>query len=627
MPISETDFEIWARRDGAQRVVLAELAYACEVAGVMEERTVYLSTKAFTTGPDDSPPHTAYHGIISSAAEIGVGIDVNTLSGPSTLTVGELQLNNASGVLDPLMRLIVDGREVRFYVGSPDWKRSDFRLAGVGVVRRISKASEALLVLDVADKRLLMDAALQGSAVASGPEAGKLKARLYGAVYNHSPVLLDATALTYSVLENYSGTTFVAEVRDAGSSLGNFASGALFSGDNTALTANAGTDTLTFVGHGLSLNDVVLVESTGTVFAGMTVGTRYWVVGVVGNNFQLATTRGGAPINITGTTFTGEMSFKRFRYMDTTAVDGQIQLSAAPAGSVTCDVQTANQTEKEPFDLSRRLILEASSVESADIDASAFAGADAALLQRLGAEYPTVGIAVTDRTNLISVLNDLLVPLGGWYGQDYDGVIRAGVIDPASLQSKAHTRTLSRGQMRGEITLENLAIVFGGASINATRNWTVQPDGLNTGLPELTKAQFRRPFREKFNDGNGFLAPSVAYLPNWWSSHKTAIPFERDSFLTSKLDVSGALARATTSVATAQVLDAQPHHQLLTVTVSFEACNWRLGEIVRVTMPRYGFSQGYNFALVSRRVDPVKEELQLGLITQVTPDYLNSSFR
>lgn len=623
--MTDAEFVTWARREAPGRRVLVEIDFAYESGGVMREGTVYTADGEYATRHDDAPPSTIYRKCIAKIADIEHAIDTATLSGQADVSMGNIDFDNDGGELDFMLRLIVDGRASRVYVGDVTWPRRDFRLVGVMVSRRFIGAGEKRITLEASDGVGLVDASVLGDAIASGPEAGKFEPIVLGSVHNLSPVLLDATELTYQVMGNFGSGSFVAEVRDKGGSLGRYNDAPLFSGTNAAITANAGTDKINFAGHGLSNNQVVLIQTTGTVFAGLTANVKKWVVGVVGDDFGLSDTRGGALIDITGTTFSGTMQFTRYKFFDNVAVDGTIQLSTDPLGQVTVDVQGASSPESAPFDLARRMLLAYSEIPDDAVDQAAFDQADADLLARLDGKYATVGIAVTDRANLNTLLAGLLVPLGGWFGQDYDGVYRAGLVDPSNLQAAAHTRTLSRLQIDDGYTLENLPIVFGGSSINATRNWTVQADGLLDSLTEEEKSLFRRPFRERFNDGNGFLAPSTAYLPYWWASHRTAIPLDRDSFLAQYLS-SAPLSRAETEIAREQVEDSKPLHQLLTVAVGLEAFDWRLGEVVRVTLPRFGFEDGWNFRIVRRRLDVLRGRITFGLITQVEPDYLTASY-
>lgn len=64
-------------------------------------------------------------------------------------------------------------------------------------------------------------------------------------------------------------------------------------------TASNATDTLTSVGHTLADGDMVHLTSNGTLPSGLSAAEVYYVVNVSGDNFQLATTKGGGAIDFT----------------------------------------------------------------------------------------------------------------------------------------------------------------------------------------------------------------------------------------------------------------------------------------------------------------------------------------
>lgn len=67
----------------------------------------------------------------------------------------------------------------------------------------------------------------------------------------------------------------------------------------TFTAANA-TDLLTATAHGLLAGQKCrLTNSGGALPAGLAANTDYWLVTVTANTFQLATTKGGAPVNFT----------------------------------------------------------------------------------------------------------------------------------------------------------------------------------------------------------------------------------------------------------------------------------------------------------------------------------------
>jgi len=66
-------------------------------------------------------------------------------------------------------------------------------------------------------------------------------------------------------------------------------------------TADAGTDTITSVDHGLPNDRAVRLFTTGALPGGLAVGTTYYVVSAAADTFQLSATLGGSAIDITDT--------------------------------------------------------------------------------------------------------------------------------------------------------------------------------------------------------------------------------------------------------------------------------------------------------------------------------------
>lgn len=625
--MNDAGFLAWLRDGRRQRVVLAELAYAYESGGVMTEGKVYLANAPYVTKPTDTVPNRRYRAAILRTASMSSGIDLATLSGQTELSVGSFELDNGDGKLDFLVDLVADGRSLACFVGDAGWPRGWFRQVALQSVVRIRPAGETRIVVEVADGRLLLDAAIQGPVISGGPEDGKPSPIVYGLAFNTAPRYVDATNNKCLALDNYKSTSYVADVRDAGVSLGERSvsdNPVLFSGDNTALTANAGTDTLNYTGHGLANNDVVLVSTTGTVFGGLTANTRYWVKGVAGADFQLANSRGGAAVDITGTAFSGVMSFQRFRYMDTLAANGQIQLSAPSEGQVTADVAEVNTLSREPFAMMKLLIEDWAADQASRIDADSVTAADIALRARLDAKYIFASLVVQERANLLVVLRDLLAPIGGWYGSDHDGAIRCGMMDLTGLASQAVEHEIAEGDVLGELGVDVLPIAFGGAAVGIDRNWTVQTDGLLASLTETEKALYARAYRYESVSGNGHDAAGATYLPTWWAHHKTAITQRFESLLSRQTSLPVSVAGS--EVARELVADQQPWRRAVRVTLGLEAYSWRLGAVVRLTYPRFGFDGGVNCRLAEREIDLDAGEITLTLVTQVTPDTTTTDY-
>lgn len=72
-------------------------------------------------------------------------------------------------------------------------------------------------------------------------------------------------------------------------------------GTGTDFTAVAATDVITATGHGLSDGDRVFVDSTGTLPAGLSAHTLYYVISSTTNTLKLSLTSGGSAVDITDT--------------------------------------------------------------------------------------------------------------------------------------------------------------------------------------------------------------------------------------------------------------------------------------------------------------------------------------
>jgi microcystin-dependent protein len=67
----------------------------------------------------------------------------------------------------------------------------------------------------------------------------------------------------------------------------------------TTATADAGTDFLTAVSHGLDNGDILFFTTTTTLPAGISANTPYYVINKTTNTFQISTSSGGSNVDIT----------------------------------------------------------------------------------------------------------------------------------------------------------------------------------------------------------------------------------------------------------------------------------------------------------------------------------------
>lgn len=607
MTITDPQFSAWLATD-SRRAVLCELDYAIESGGAPAESTLYLSNCPYTTGPADSPANTRYRDCIVRAPVIDRSVNADTLSGLTRISVGELELANADGELDGVLGLIIDGRAGRFYLGDPSWPRSDFRLV-LSCLSEFARGEDQRVTIKVRDGRLLLDKTIAG-AIVNDERRKPIVLGWNGSACGFSiePVVKNASTLEYYVLENYVGS-IVSGVYDNGVTLDD---GVAFTGDNTAITANAGTDTITRVGHGLAVDDVVRFTVTSDIFAGLSANTQYWVIsaGFTADNFRLSTTKGGSAVDITGTTFSGLIGCSVRRYYDNAAVDGTIKLSSSPSGRLTADVvgysPTHNIGTGATGEMLRAMLVDYGGIYVGDIDSTSFEDVDSAL----GAGQLAAGRVVTERENLLDVMEDIARVAQVCFGPDHEGTFRAFRINLSALSGESASRTLTALDVTSPPVLTNAREIVGTVALLSQKN--EQPLSLGEVGASVSVAD-RRELSAQYREAAESTAPSgTSYASNWQGFHSTAI----------RREASGAFAASGSDLVAAadEILgDQKPHMRTVQLEMDLRAYEWLLGEVVSLTYPRYGMSGGVKFRLVGVQTDLNKGRCAVTLIARIAP--------
>ena len=113
------------------------------------------------------------------------------------------------------------------------------------------------------------------------------------------------------------------------------------------------SDIITKASNGLANGDIVEITDLGTV-TGITADTPYYVVGVTGDDFSLATHLGGSAINLTGADTTPP-TFKKTFDITTSPVTGAIYVGGAgdvialPASHPDTNVTTVQSLGAQKF--------------------------------------------------------------------------------------------------------------------------------------------------------------------------------------------------------------------------------------------------------------------------------------
>lgn len=644
MPISDTQFTAWMNT-GAERVLLAEVKYVHQDIGSPSagplQKLLYYATRSYRTGAAESPANQQYDERIVNL-KFTRDLDVMSLGGYATFSVANLELANGDGLLDYLLKVIVDGRSVDCYLGSPAWDRVDFRHVLSAVAERVVASSVDTIAIQLRDKRLLLDKEIKGNPLGgSSPNADKFLPLLWGYAENMdlTPYLRDASTLEYGVLSNYtsgSQTYGVNDLRDDGISLRN----AYDTGWNAGNTSvNIATDVVTHANHGRKVNDVMWFTSYTPAdnvkypllidrpFAHAGVGVQLWVKSVPSDNeLTFSLTKGGALLNFTDTAWGPDSggSIARVhsaKFYDDTKNTGRIQLSSKAVGRLTADVFSYPPVSGEsmgyatPFYSARSLMYGYGGVDLSEIDTAAAEAADTALDVKANVAITTIWIP--ERRNLVAVLVDLLDAVFGWFGQDALGKLTFGMLDTSGLSAATPQYYLREVDCDG-LSCENLPPTIDRATLHYDLIRTVQTDGLS----RLVTDENRMRYSSRYALTESSTAPSgTNYTGNPRLYHKTmtdGAPVE-GSINTDIPGLSG--SGSVSGYANEIVADRAPHLKVLSTKVTIDKYNWALGGVVQLTHSRFGFGSGVNCRIVGIGVDLVSETVDLRLLTQIAPAY------
>lgn len=211
--ISDAQYLAWLKRDGEPRALLVEaVAYS---GGAEVTRT--LSNKVFISGPLDDPANAAYDDIVIGSPRFAAQLS-GLFTGQSLPTWGDIELTNESGVRDSWLDDAWDGRAVRLYLGAPSWPKVDFRRVLDGTIGDIVAPAPNRLALKIRDKSWALNVPIQ-TALVGGTTANKdqPKPLCYGQCFNVEPLLIVAATHQYQVHDG--AIEAITDVRDNGVSV------------------------------------------------------------------------------------------------------------------------------------------------------------------------------------------------------------------------------------------------------------------------------------------------------------------------------------------------------------------------------------------------------------------------
>lgn len=190
-------------------MILIEIEAATNAAGAT--KTFYFSTEPFVTEPSDTPANTSFLPLLLDAGRIGLNVFADGAAGGGTaLEVGSVRLANADGRFDAFQGYSVDGRRVVIRSGKGGAYPDAFPIVFTGTADGIEPGWSDITIR-LRDKQYVFDRPTGlhrylGTNVAPNGLEGtpsdikdRFKPRVLGSVFNMTPVLVNASKLTFQV--------------------------------------------------------------------------------------------------------------------------------------------------------------------------------------------------------------------------------------------------------------------------------------------------------------------------------------------------------------------------------------------------------------------------------------------
>lgn len=194
--LSDSDWNAWLSDPDAERVLLVDLAAYDVAAGA--ETTLYIGSDDFYTGEGDTPEHVQYAGRLTGEPRISRRMS-EAFGGATSMTVGDLEIDNSDGELDDWIGHAWDGRDIVLRLGAGDWTIDDFRVIHTGIIDRI-ELDDVLIRVVMRDFHARLDVPVERDLISSGSDqVEQYVPACWGQVYNISPVLIDESAREYQI--------------------------------------------------------------------------------------------------------------------------------------------------------------------------------------------------------------------------------------------------------------------------------------------------------------------------------------------------------------------------------------------------------------------------------------------
>ena len=268
---------------------------------------------------------------------------------------------------------------------------------------------------------------------------------------------------------------------------------------------------------------------------------------------------------------------------------GMFRLGSTPAGQVLCDAAEGSTPSRYPGAVIEKVLL-ASGTVVGDIDTAALTALNTACPWECG--Y-WVG---TQAEKSSEVLDALIRSVGGWWAANSSNKITASVLShPAgSPRARLHEGNLL-GLARRQAKDDDRGIPPWKVVVGYARYWEPQSSDFAGAVSEAVRADSREEYR---------LATSQDI------SVQTAYPAAPEVRIDTTLRYnSDAQALASARLATLKIL----RNVLVAEVRSAQAAQVDIGDLVSVTLPRFGLQAGKLFAVLGVKLDPRIDSVTLTL--------------
>lgn len=271
--------------------------------------------------------------------------------------------------------------------------------------------------------------------------------------------------------------------------------------------------------------------------------------------------------------------------------NGKFTLSAAPAGRVTCDVQGAKVSGvylTKTADIISHIITTRTALTAGDIDAAAFTAFNALCAQK-------VGIHIADRRNVDAVLDDLVRGVGGYWTFDRAGLLTLGRLD---VPSGTTVLDLDADDILTDgISMTRRILPVETYRLGYRLNYAAQRDGLFGAVTEANRALYG-------------ADQQVVTAANAGITTTHLLARSPDAAATTLQDAAEAQTECSRRATLWGAL-----RKIYKVKCFSAPFTQRIGNVIRITHPRYGFGAGTLATVIGISERPTQAVVDLEIFT------------